>query len=474
MNSNITTKQQENYKLQLNTRNMYKLTPPSSYTGIFYNNPEITFLSSKLTENINHSREFINIKPDSDPRFGTSITFTIEKSFDILEKCWIKMKLPSIFSRRILEGIRNEEIIYKNKDDRIEYLNGIGYYIFNNIQLYIDGNCVQEITPEMLHIYHYINNNIERTLTTRSELHGYFGSKDIYNHYETIYNDEYIIEIPFYFNYEQNNLPISCLKNKTVQIICNIKPLTNLLHEPFTNKEICNIEPFEKSVIFNPINGYNGNISGIQNTKREEDMILDSFELLCSSVYLDVNMRETMIKSDIKQEFIFSQQFMETFKNLGNKRLINMKIEPNGVARYIYIFARLLNNEKRGDYINLTNEVINISSNYNERQRQRIIKNVSLNINRENIFQGKRTELMEYQQVINSKVDYYQNILEPIIVIPLLNNKTKGSIIYERFDDIRLQFLVNNDVSEDINIYVICENSNQLRINKQMGGLLFV
>ena len=473
MNSNITTQQKESYELQLNTRDTFKLTPPSSYTNVFYGNPEITFLSSKTTENINHCREFINIKPDNDPNFGIPITFTIEKKFDILEKCWIKMRLPSIFSRNIIDSIRNEEITYKNKNDRIEYLNGIGYYIFNHIQLYIDGVCVQEITPEMLHIYHYINNNTEKTLTTRSDLHGYFGSKNIYNHYETTYNDEYIIEIPFYFNYEQNNLPIPCLRNKTVQIICNIKPIHDLLHEPFTNKELCQMEPFEKSVIFNPINGYNGNLSGSQTTKSSVDMILDSFELLCSAVYLDIDMRNNMIKSDITQEFIFSQQFRETFKNLGNERLINMKIEPSGIARYIYIFARLLNNEKKGDYVNLTNEIIPVSSDYNEKPRQRIIKNVSLRINRENIFQGKRAELLEYQEAMHSNVDYFQNTLEPIIIIPLIDNKTKGSIIYDRFDDIQLQFLVNNDVSEDINIYVICENSNQLRINKQMGGLVF-
>ena len=128
-------RKQEHNEAQLRTRDMYKITPPSTYNSIFYTNPEITFLSEKRQSQPNHSREFIRIRPENDPEFSNTISFKIEKKFDICEKVWIKMKLPSLFEDQVMEGLRSGDITYTDNTQRYEYINGIGYYLFRFIQL---------------------------------------------------------------------------------------------------------------------------------------------------------------------------------------------------------------------------------------------------------------------------------------------------------------------------------------------------
>lgn len=449
-------RKQDAMKSILKTRDMYKLTPPSTYQPIFYTNPEITFLSGKPPLSVNHSREFLSIKSETNPEFSSTITFKIEKKFDILEKLWIRMKLPSLYRETIIDTLREGSVTYTNNNERYEYINGIGYYIFRNIQLKIDGIVVQEITPEELHLYHLMNHDVDETYLHRSQYHGYFGSKGVYTQTNTTYNDEYIVEIPFFFGRDYTNkLPLVSLKNKNVEVTCQLRDLDELWYRPFVQENQCQVSPYEQTV----------NLStGAVQTRRKSDMIIEKFELLCSSVYVDIPLREAIMSSDIKKDFLYYQQFEETFQNGG---VVHMKIEPTGVAKNIYIMAKTKKNRDYGDFTNLSKEYQSLTD--PNRELRRILKNATLTINREKLFLAKKAELLEYQEA--ERVDYYQNTAEPIIVIPMCNDKVNGSIIWERFDDIQLQ--INIDTNEEVTIYVICENRNIIRFFSKQSSLLF-
>jgi hypothetical protein len=453
-------KKEEHNEAHLRTRDMYKITPPSAYNPIFYTNPEITFLSEKMPKQPNHSREFIRIRPENDPEFSNTITFKIEKKFDICEKVWIKMKLPSLFDDQTMEGLRSGSITYTDNTQRYEYINGIGYYLFQFIQLKVDGIVVQEITPEQLHLYHLLNNDEYLTYTRRSQYHGYFGSKGVYNQTSTTYNNEYLVEIPFFFNNDYNGgcdtkLPLPILRNKSVEVVCSLRNLDELWQRPFVQEENCDISPYGVSVNLS---------SGTQTTRNKNEMILEEFELLCSAIYVDLPLREAIVRADIKKDFVFYQQFEETFNEGG---IVNMEIEPTGVAKNIYIFARTKSNYSYGDLTNWSGEYQSPSN--PDRNLKKIIKNASLMINRERLFLAKKSELFEYQEA--ERTFYFQNTSEPLLVIPMLNTKTNGSIIWERFDDIRLQ--INLETTEEVTVYVVCENKNIIRFFNNQGGLLF-
>jgi hypothetical protein len=462
MENTITTgngnnpREKDNHEAQLRTRDMYKLTPPSTYTSIFYTNPEITFLSGKPVSQPNHSREFISIRPETDPTFSSTTAFKIEKKFDILERLWIKMRLPSLFNETIIGGLRDGTITYTDNTQRYEYINGIGYYLFRFIQLKVDGVVVQEITPEQLHLYHIRNNDSELTYLRRSQYHGYFGSKGVYSQVSTTYNPEYLVEIPLFFSgSETDKLPIPTLKNKSVELVVSLRDLDDLWFRPFVQENICDLLPYGETAALST-----GNVTA----KQKGDMIIEEFELLGSVIYVDLPLREAIVKADIQKEFVFYQQFEETFQSGG---LVNMEIEPTGVARKIYIFARTKANADAGDFVNWSKEYQSVNN--ADRDLKPLIKNATLSINRERVFLAKKRELFEYQE--GERALYFQNTTEPFITISLLNEKTNGSIIWERFDDIRLQ--INLDTTEEVTMYVVCENSNIIRFFNKQGGLLF-
>jgi hypothetical protein len=456
------------------TRNEYKLTTPDFNDNFFYNQAQITYITKLPPQFPNHSREYKIIKPDTNIEFGNTISFRLKRNIDAIENLFIRFKLPDLFSQTIMTNIRNGILQYSNPNtERYEYLDGIGYYIFDRIYIRINGIIFYEFTPEILQIYHRqlsIHHNNDNT-PYRCDCHGYFGHDAIYSSFQTTKLREYCVQLPI----GEHLIPIGKLRNDTVEIVCNIKNLDDIIIRPFQREKECDMpSPYSQSISF--INQITS-ATETYTTKTKENMLLESFELVASCLYLDIPLRHELVKADFQPECIFYQQFEEEF-TAGNQSTVEMKIEPTGIARNLYIFIRLNQNTENRQYTNFSNNINTLTQSI---EYQKCIKNISLSINRSQIFEAKQSDLLEIQDVENGNLsgrNNYSQSSERVLVIPLLSEELNlnGSIIWERFDDIRIRVNMSFPTSEgqkDFRMFVISENASQVRYYQYQADKVF-
>jgi hypothetical protein len=456
------------------TRNEHSLLEFNGYDTFFYHKSVRTYITRLSSMYPNHSREYKIIKPDTNIEFGKTITFKIKRNMDAIEELYIKFKLPDLFSQTVMTNIREGIITYSDIEDRYEYLDGIGYYLFNSIDIRVNGKLLYNISPEILQIYHRelsLHKN-DCNIIYRAENHGYFGGDDIYNQYETTKMREYCVKLPL----GGHILPIGMLKNEDVEIVFNIKHLDEILMRPKQREKTCDMrEPYNRSVLFeNQSTG--GTVS--YNTKMKKDMLLEGFELVASCLYFDIPLRVIYMKSDYRPEMIYYQQFEEEYDVPSNGSIM-MNINPTGIARNLYVFIRLKENEDHKQYTNFSNETTSILS---VKEPRKCIQNISLILNRNKVFEAKQSDLLEIQEVehnMMSNISNYKSGFERVLVIPLLNMEMniKGSIIWERFDDIMLNintsFLCETG-TRNVVVYVISENSTRARYYSKQADREFI
>jgi hypothetical protein len=455
----------------INTRNMLKLTEPHSYDDVFYGNPVTTLFNCENITQINHSREYIALKPETNVDFNNTITFKIPKSFDILEHCHIQFSLPYWFSREVTEKLAKGELRYANEtNDRFEYCNGIGYYLFDNIELRIGGKEIQTITPEVLHLYHKYRASENTNRSIRATSHGYFDNPICYNQNVNLmsnYNNIYSVKLPFFFSLsETSKLLVSGLRDRDCEIIFRIRPLEKILYNPKNRNKLCELEePFGRNIRLVDAN----NTSTTYLARGKEELVIEDFELLLSSIYLPTYYRKYITDMTHKKPVTLYQTItssIETARVISNS--IQIPIEANGFGRYVYLFARLKENTDFNEYSNLsrsTNTDILSSS-----RAFPIIRRISLIINREENFIDKHTNMLLLEE--NSHYSHFQSSKDVMYKIDLSNN-SKGGLIWSNYDDIRVKVEFYSNINKDVDVFIILENQNILRFTNKICGLEF-
>lgn len=457
----------------IKTRNMFRLTPKHSYDTVFYGNPETTLFQTENKKQINHSREYVAIKPDTDVTFQSTISFKIPKSFDLIENMFIQFSLPSWFSFAVSQQLAKNEIRYEDEEnDRFEYVNGIGYYLFESIELRINGKEIQTLTPEMLHIYHKYSSTTNTNRSVRAELHGYFDNPTCYDQTPNIMtkyvrNDNYVVKLPFYFALsESSKLLISTLRDKDCEVIFRIRPLEKVIYNPNNRNELCNLtEPFGRTITFR--NTQSQRVEHQALTK--DELLIENFELLASVIYLPSKYREILVNTDHHLPVSIYEEIhhqFESAKVMSNK--LQIPIETIGLGRFIYVFARLRENSTFNEYANLsrsTNSEILLAS-----RAFPILKNISLVLNREEHFIDKTTNILELEE--NNIYTHFQSTFDPIYRLDL-TNLHKSGIIWSNYDDIRIKLEFYPNINKDIDIYVILYNQNILRFNHNICSFVY-
>jgi len=455
----------------INTRNMYRLTPHNSYDDVFYGNPRTTLFHCENTTQINHSREYTTLKPETNVEFNNTITFKLPKSFDILENCFIQFTLPTWFSREVIEKLAKGELRYRNETiDRFEYCNGIGYYLFDSIELRINGKEIQKLTPEMLHIYHKYSSTQNTNRSIRSTYHGYFDNPTCYNQTANImtnYDTHYSMKLPFFFGLsEVSKLLVSGLRDRDCEIIFRLKSLEKVLFNPKNRDRLCNLqEPFGRTISF--MN--QDDVIESHKAKEKDSLFIEKFELVLSSIYLPVENRKLITELTHRlpvkiYEDIYTQ--IEAAKVSSNS--IQIPIETNGVGKYIYVMCRLKENTLFNEYSNYSR-----SSNTQILASNRafpIIKKLSLVINREENFIEKTANMLLLEE--NRHYSHFQSSYDIMYKVDITNRMHSG-LIWSNYDDIRMKVEFYDNINKDMEVYIILENQNILRFTNKICSLEF-
>ena len=136
-------------------------------------------------------------RPNNICRFGSIIKFKIDKKFDILESCFIRIEFPQLPQGE-------------------EYTELFKYEVFHNIALFIGDSRVNRTYPEYMYIYDVVNK-------------AYRNNNDLVQY----------VSLDSLFNYQ---IPIYMLEDSDVEIAVEFKTINDIVKNNNINKELYKLE----------------------------------------------------------------------------------------------------------------------------------------------------------------------------------------------------------------------------------------
>ncbi len=234
--------------------------------------------------------------------------FTIEKNMDILKN------LNDIIYNQL------QEITFKNNAVKFCWVNKIGNYIFNSIELYIGSNKIYSLSDT------YINNYSELNYKNKDLYNRLIGNEQIINTFSNMHDEtELYLPIPFWSlsNYGLA-FPLIALQYNSIQIKINTKKFLDCIR--IYNDESLNQTIKYKEIINKLINESYSSISN----KLEITAILEY-------VYLDLIERRKFAQS--AHEYLIEQVQEIEFDNLS-KTNNNLQLDLFHCCKDMFWFAQ--------------------------------------------------------------------------------------------------------------------------------------
>lgn len=415
-------------------------------------NPQITFFKMIYKRHTNFAIETFPVLFDSELEFGTKISVDLDRKGDLLSQIFLYLELPKLPSINI-----------SGEDYRSSYINAIGNYIIEYIEIEIGGQRIDRIYGEWMNI-------LSELIIPESKIAGYndmIGRYSVLSYGNNLSNDvwEHIpgegpmklyIPIPFWFcNHIGLSLPLVALQYHDVIINLKLRDF----NEVFYNKTNF-MDPENKNMV-SPFSSSNTpKITG---------------HLLCDYIYLDTDERKRF--AQMSHEYLITQlQFNGDDNILKNTDIKNIPLQFNHPIKELFWVVQTNSSEKLNDRVNysltIETEPIGIDG----------IRSISyldpieygtLFINGHERFPERRglyfrlvQPYQKHTRIPSEHIYIYSFGIKPEEMQP------SGTCNFSRIDSAQFTFrLVPNIPNSKIRVYAL--NYNVLRIMSGMAGLAY-
>ena len=465
-------------------------------------NPQITFFKSIYKKHTNFAIEQVNQSFNAIPNFGDRLSCTLSKNGDLLYKCYVAIELPEIKS----DGFH-----------KFSWVNKIGYYIINNIEIEIGGEVIDKHYNDWLYISNEISCNdisrLDKMIGNIDSLIKPSFSKPSYKLYIPLcfwFNKNSGSSLPLFlihyqsvkFNIEFNLLNECLIVSPNSSIIIDdpfvLFSPNEIIYQTINNVTVYakffSYDPITKTLYYDIINGYfqsppsissvtlyiiTGTISlyfctpKINSVHKDISYVpsisLSNASILASYIYIDTDERKLF--SNSSHEYLIHQLQYDIDRNISSN---SIKVRLNFINPCKELFIRCKLDTLRG--FNFSDGVDNLGL-INNNTQNGLIKHISLLFNSElynNISDSSFFSYVQpYQHHVNTlPIGVYSYSFS---LTPEDYNQPSGSINFSKIDNISIDIIFNKNISitNTAKLRIYCLSHNILHIKNGLAKLLF-
>ena len=381
----------------------------------FIGNPQISYFKSYYKQHTNFALESIPINFQEECDFGKKNFCKIAKRGDLLHKLLLEIELP-----------------YTGDND-ISWINNIGNFIIEYVELRIGDHTIDKHYGEYMDIYSEVNipEGIKR---------GYkemVAKNNFYTNFSQPGPLKLYVPLLFWFcNTIGNSLPLIALQFHDVSICVKFRNLNDCLFNGINNN-FKNKLHFKKCVLF------------------------------ADYIFLDNIERKKFAQS--QHEYLIEQIQYNTH-NISKSSTMNIDLHFNLPVKEMIWFIRNCSVDQNNDWSNYSNTSHNLKS---LTENKEMLEEAVIYINGQERFYPRSSKYFRLVQPLNHHTNIPENFIYfySFSIFPE-KNQPSGSINFSRIDNSKLSLKLVDNIS-DSNIYIYAINYNILIIKSGMGGLKF-
>ena len=385
-------------------------------------NPQFSYFKSVYKRYTNFSVETIKQIFTESPDFGKRVTCIIDKKADLLSDIMLQIELPPL-------------------QNYISWVNGIGYYMIDYVELQFGGESIDRITGDMMNLWMELSTPAGK----KEALYKMVGKNITFTSSSQSGALNLLVPIPFWFCRSiEKALPLISMQYTDVKIVVQFKQFNSCWY---------NLTPSNTA---GPVPSTTPRITNAN--------------LLCNYVYLDVFERTKFAKTLIHEYLIEQFQSINGYHVAQNILNANIRLFFNHTVKELFWTYRTTIATNANDYDNYAN-----ISNYNTPNESITtpLNDVTLRFNGNDRFE-KLTETFfrlyqpykYHSSGTNNYIYMYSFALEPE------NAQPSGTCNFSKLDNVVLSLDFTQNIPDGlVNVYAI--NYNILKIQNGMAGLMF-
>ncbi len=398
---------------------LVELIARGSQDAYLIGNPQFSFYKSVYRRHTNFACEpIIQIFTEA-PDFGKKITCIIDKKADLVNDIILEVELPALYTD-------------------ISWVNGIGYFMIDYVELQLGGEKIDRMTGELMDAWMELSTQIG----IKNTLYTMIGKHITFNKNTQTGILKLLIPLPFWFTRSvERSLPLIALQRTDIKIIIQFKPF-----------DMCWYKLTDAII---PTN------STLHITKAN---------LICNYVYLDTFERRKIATQTTFEYLIEQYQTNAVVQVPENSINLNIPLFFNHPVKELIWMYRLLTATNYNDYYNYAN-ILNYrtpSETINEP-----FKTLQLRFNGNDRFDHLTSGYFYlYQPYRNHSCGTNQYIHVYSFAINPEGVQPSGTCNFSKIDSVSLNILCNSNIQfGSLNIYAL--NYNILKIQNGMAGILF-
>jgi hypothetical protein len=380
-------------------------------------NPQFSYFKKVYRRHTNYSMEPIRQIFTEIADFGKRITCIIDKKADLLADIMLDIELPTL-------------------DNNVSWVNGIGNFMIDYIELQLGGEPIDRIYGTMMDTWYELSTN----LGIKNAYYKMVGKYITFNKYTQTNALHLLVPFPFWFCRDIGHcLPLIAMQYTDVKIVIQFKDFNKCWYKR------TDAAPPQMQNITNA-------------------------SLICNYIYLDVFER-TKFAQNTQFEFLI-EQFQTSNPQSITPNMIhyNMPLYFNHPIKELFWLYRSTYAIENNDYYNYANIL-----NYNTINETKVEPFTDFQLryngnNRFDVLPAIFFRLYQQYQHHTSAADNYIYVYS-FALMPE-DNQPSGTSNFSKLDDVRLNFTMSpNIVDGEITVYGM--NYNVLRIQQGMCGLMF-
>jgi len=377
-------------------------------------NPQFSYFKSVYRRCTNFAVEPIRQIFTESPDFGKRVTCIIDKKADLLSDILLEIELPALI-------------------EAVSWVNGVGNFMIDWVELQFGGEPIDRITGELLDTWMELTTQ----LGTKGSVYTMIGKKITYG-----FNSQYdalslLVPLPFWFcRSVERALPLISMQYTDVKIVVQFKPFDK-----------CWFKDTEATPVSTPM--------------------ITKANLICNYVYLDVFERTKFAKQESFEYLI--EQFQQTISYQVPQNIINItsRLLFNHPVKEIIWMYRSTTALNFNDYYNYSTSIDypnNLTPPFDQ---------IQIRYNGNDRFEKlPETFFRLYQPYRHHSCGTLDNIYMYSFALDPESMQPSGTCNFSKIDNATLNISCKPNIQEGT-ISVYATNYNILRIKSGMAGLMF-
>lgn len=292
-----------------------QLVSTGAENSVLSGNPSTTFFKYNSKQYNNFSSSVIEQIVEGTIGFGNRVEINISRSGDLLNEVFLVIKLPKLLNKNA------------------KWIDNIGYFLLEMVELNIGGNTIERYTGEWLYLKSRLKNKL--SCLDIADVNKNFVNND---------NNEIIIPLEFIFNQAHNSLPlISLLPNCEVKVLIDIARIEKLIY----GIDSCNASyaiPADgmgnsrASENFKAYAGYyylDEEQRNLFTQKRVLDYLVETVEMnLNNSLHIE-NEEQSIDEGCFVRNFKGTTQMNSTMKVSENGNMLSLNLDFTGMSKFM-------------------------------------------------------------------------------------------------------------------------------------------